>query len=99
MVVVCAVLLWVESKTEEAEPVRRVIINGLVLAVLAGCSCGSWVDLAVMSGASCKELEDMKKPDSKAALASFARQTCSTSGKSWTGDTRCDKDSVQVKCK
>ncbi len=78
---------------------RKLIINGLVLAVLAGCSCGSWVDLAQMAGAGCKELADMKKPANTGALTSFARQTCSTSGKAWTGDTRCENDVVQVKCK
>jgi len=79
--------------------VRKLIINGLVIAVLAGCSCGSWVDLAPMTGAGCKELEDMKKPANKRALESFARQTCSMAGKVWTGDTRCENEAVQVKCK
>lgn len=53
---------------------RKVTINGLSLAVVAGCSCGNWVDVAQMSGARCKDLEDMKKPANKDALASFARQ-------------------------
>ena len=78
---------------------RKLIINGLVLSLLAGCSSGSWVDLAQMAGAPCKELADMKKPANMGALTSFARQTCSTSGKAWTGDTRCENDAIQVKCK
>ena len=46
-----------------------------------------------------KELEDMKKPANKEAMMFVARQTCSMSGSAWTGDIRCEKDAVQVKCK
>ena len=96
----CGVLLRVESKAEEAELVRKLIINGLVIAVLAGCSCGKWVDVGSFAvGAGCKELEDMKKPANKEAMMFVARQTCSVSGGAWTGDIRCEKDAVQVKCK
>src|SRR5215469_1384684 len=67
--VACGVLLRVESKAEEAELVRKLIINGLVIAVLAGCSCGKWVDVGSFAvGAGCKELEDMKKPANKEAM-------------------------------
>lgn len=90
----------------------KTVIQRLVIAAAlgTGCSGGNWVDVPVFKD--CKVLEGKSKDlslagaqmvmgtsDPKETVAFFARATCSTSGKAWTGDARCGDTGVQVKCK
>ena len=78
----------------------------------AGCSSGTWVDLAAFGAPrNCKDLDGktqgkelagaqiLLKGNVKDSLAFFARATCSNVGKAWTGDYRCGDTGVQIKCK
>ncbi|MGO9832492.1 MAG: hypothetical protein ACLPJH_20405 [Myxococcaceae bacterium] len=81
----------------------------LAAVLVGGCSGGNWVDVPTFKD--CKILDGTSKDLSvagaqmvlgtnpKETVAYFARATCSTSGKAWTGDTRCGDTGVQVKCK
>jgi hypothetical protein len=89
---------------------KTAMVVSAALAILStGCSGGNWVDVPVFKD--CKALDGKSKDmslagaqmvlgtNTKETVAYFARATCSTSGKSWTGDTRCGDTGVQVKCK
>jgi hypothetical protein len=78
----------------------------------AGCSSGSWVDLAAYGAPrNCKDLDGKSKgremagaeillnSNAKETLSFFARATCSNVGKAWTTDVRCSDTGVQIKCK
>ncbi|MGO9064281.1 MAG: hypothetical protein ACLQIH_06010 [Myxococcaceae bacterium] len=89
------------------KPARQLL--ALSAIIVAGCSGGNWVDVPTFKD--CKILDGTSKDLSvvgaqmvlgtnpKETVAYFARATCSTSGKAWTGDTRCGDTGVQVKCK
>ena len=83
-----------------------------VVTLGAGCSSGTWVDLAAFGAPrNCKDLdgktqgremagaEILLKGNVKDSLAFFSRATCSNVGKAWTGEFRCGDTGVQIKCK
>jgi hypothetical protein len=84
-------------------------LSAAVAMLAAGCSGGNWVDVPIFKD--CKVLDGTSKDlslasaqtvlgtNTKETVAYFARATCSTSGKAWTGDVRCGDTGVQAKCK
>jgi hypothetical protein len=79
------------------------IIVGLFLATIAiGCNSGTWVDGgAILSAGLCGPDKDKlaSRPDTAEGIKVWARAACGKAGKAFTGDTRCENGSGQVKCK
>ena len=76
----------------------------------AGCDSGNWVDGSWLVGCQAQsevaKAADSKDPaevakaeTAKQGMTLEARATCSKSGKTFTGDFRCENGAGQVKCK
>jgi hypothetical protein len=73
---------------------RAICCGALVLAGLSSSACkrGTWVDFPM---AACADIPQFKTAENAQYIA---RGVCSNVGKAFTGDVRCEKKAVQIKC-
>lgn len=66
----------------------------LLAACLSSSACnkGTWVDFPM---AECSNIPQFKTAENAQYIA---RGVCSNVGKAFTGDVRCEKNAVQIKC-
>lgn len=74
---------------------KAVRCSVVVLAgcLFAACDSGTWMDVPL---ATCDVIPKFKTDE---IFKMMAHNGCSNVGKAFTGDARCEKDVVQIKCK
>jgi hypothetical protein len=66
----------------------------LAVCLFSGCGdSGHWMDVPLVP---CTEIPQFKTND---IFKMMTHNGCSNVGKAFTGDVRCEKDVVQIKCK
>jgi hypothetical protein len=91
--------------TTGGSEMNRSLLPLLVAACLAGCDQGRWIELPPIL-LSCQDLndenmkEDLTNPDKFSLGRGMLQGVCAQSGAgNFTGDLRCENDTVQVRCK